>query len=162
MAKEEVARVRSVVEWLISNRVAKSQKGIAQLMGYNHCVLSQVLNGKTPVAEKFVRTLSGLDKRINAEWVLTGVGEMINEPEAPTENKIELPKVLSLSALTNLAEKRIDSSEVVKTIFEMLSEQIAEITLLRTEVEKLRSENEILRQNSYVNVSAAIASTFMP
>ena len=87
---------------------------------------------------------------------------MINEPEAPTENKIELPKVLSLSALTNLAEKRIDSSEVVKTIFEMLSEQIAEITLLRTEVEKLRSENEILRQNSYVNVSAAIASTFMP
>lgn len=157
MAKEEVARVRSVVDWLISNRVAKSQKGIAQLMGYNHCVLSQALNGKTPVAEKFVRTLSGLDERINAEWVLTGVGEMINKPETPSEDKIELPKVLSLSALTNLAEKRIDSSEIVKTIFEMFSEQLAEIESLRSEVDKLRNENEILRTHY---VSAGLTSNF--
>lgn len=157
MAKEEVARVRSVVDWLISNRVAKSQKGIAQLMGYNHCVLSQVLNGKTPVAEKFVRTLSGLDERINAEWVLTGVGEMINKHETPSEDKIELPKVLSLSALTNLAEKRIDSSEIVKTIFEMFSEQLAEIESLRSEVDKLRNENEILRTHY---VSAGLTSNF--
>lgn len=161
MAKEESARVRRVVEWLISNRVAKSQKGIAQLMGYNHCVLSQVLNGKAPVAEKFVRTLCGLDKRINAEWVLTGVGEML-KPGTPQEEKIEMPKFLSLLALTNLAEKRIDSGEVVKTIFEMLSNQMEEITSLRTEVEKLRSENEYLRNNPYGSVSAAIASTFIP
>ena len=156
MAKEETARVRSVVDWLISNRVAKSQKGIAQLMGYNHCVLSQVLNGKVPVAEKFVKTLCGLDKRINVEWVLSGVGKMINQPETPNE-EIELPKVLTLSALTSLAEKRIDSSAVVKTIFEMLSEQMAEITLLRSEVAKLRSENEVLRTHY---TSAGLTSNF--
>lgn len=161
MAKEESARLKSVVNWLISNRVAKSQKGVAQLMGYNHCVLSQVLNGKTPVAEKFVKALCGLDDRINAEWVLTGVGEMVTS-ETPAKEKEELPKFLSLSALTNLAEKRIDSSEVVKTIFEMLSNQMAEITSLRSEVAKLKRENESLKNNPYGNVSAAIASTYIP
>ena len=72
-------------------------------------------------------------------------------------DKIELPKVLSLSALTNLAEKRIDSSEIVKTIFEMFSEQLAEIESLRSEVDKLRNENEILRTHY---VSAGLTSNF--
>lgn len=145
MAKEESARVKSVVGWLIYNRVAKSQKGIAQLMGYNHCVLSQVLNGKASITEKFVRTLSGIDERINADWVLTGEGEMIRTPKAKEETADTFAKALSLSALTNLAEKRIDSGEVVKTIFEMMSEKIEEINFLRLENEKLRSENEKLK-----------------
>lgn len=145
MAKEESARVKSVVGWLIYNRVAKSQKGIAQLMGYNHCVLSQVLNGKASITEKFVRTLSGIDERINADWVLTGEGEMIRTPKAKEETTDTFAKALSLSALTNLAEKRIDSGEVVKTIFEMMSEKIEEINFLRLENEKLRSENEKLK-----------------
>lgn len=145
MAKEESARVKSVVGWLIYNRVAKSQKGIAQLMGYNHCVLSQVLNGKASITEKFVRTLSGIDERINADWVLTGEGEMIRTPKAKEETVDTFAKTLSLSALTNLAEKRIDSGEVVKTIFEMMSEKIEEINFLRLENEKLRSENEKLK-----------------
>ena len=145
MAKEESARVKSVVGWLIYNRVAKSQKGIAQLMGYNHCVLSQVLNGKASVTEKFVRTLSGIDERINAEWVLTGEGEMIRTPKAKEETADTFAKALSLSALTNLAEKKLDYGEVVKEVVNMLSSQIAEIALLRRENERLRSENEHLR-----------------
>ena len=45
----------------------------------------------------------------------------------------------------------------MKTIFEMFSEQLAEIESLRSEVDKLRNENEILRTHY---VSAGLTSNF--
>lgn len=73
----EVQRAKSIVKWLINNRVALTQKGIAQKMGYNHSVLSQVLNGRVPMTEKFMLTLCSLDSRLNYEWLLNGSGEML-------------------------------------------------------------------------------------
>lgn len=73
----EVERAKSIVKWLISNRVALTQKGIAQKMGYNHSVLSQVLNGRVSMTEKFMQTLCSLDSRLNYEWLLNGSGEML-------------------------------------------------------------------------------------
>jgi phage repressor protein C with HTH and peptisase S24 domain len=49
-------------------------------MDYTESSMSQILNGKVPLSEKFIKKLSIMDDDINENWLLTGVGEMLKVP----------------------------------------------------------------------------------
>ncbi|MBR6899735.1 MAG: helix-turn-helix transcriptional regulator [Bacteroidales bacterium] len=75
-------KVRSVVEWFISQGRVGSQRELAQTLGYNPSSFSQILNGRVPLSEKFLTRLSAFEPRLNIEWVKSGRGEMLL-PVAP-------------------------------------------------------------------------------
>lgn len=83
----ELERVKSVVKWLIFKDYANNEGELAEKLGYNNSYLSQILNEKTPLSEKFVDNLASIDNSINVEWILTGEGEMIIENNMKTNGK---------------------------------------------------------------------------
>ena len=50
-------RVRQAMEWLKDNRLFNSNRAIAEKMGYNPSVVSQVITGKSKVTEKEIERL---------------------------------------------------------------------------------------------------------
>ena len=48
------------MEWLKDNRLFNSNRAIAEKMGYNPSVVSQVITGKSKVTERFVKSLCSI------------------------------------------------------------------------------------------------------
>lgn len=71
-------RVRTVVNWLIFRDIANNDRELAEMLGYTKASFSQIVNGKVPLSDKFVRKLCSLDN-ISEEWVKSGEGEMFKE-----------------------------------------------------------------------------------
>ncbi len=86
--KSRCERARKIVQWLISNGYANNQKCLAQLLGYNHAALSQILNGKVPMSSKFMNTLCSKNPILNRQWLETGEGEMF-KPESEERDEIK-------------------------------------------------------------------------
>lgn len=77
MERTENKRIKQIVCWLISQGIVESQADLGSKLGIdNKSYLSQIVNGKT-YSRDFVNKLSEFDKRINAEWIETGEGEML-------------------------------------------------------------------------------------
>ncbi|MCF2709964.1 LexA family transcriptional regulator [Bacteroides pyogenes] len=75
----DIERVIKVVDWLIFEKIVKSRKDLALKMGYTESSMSQILNQKVPLSERFIKKLSILDDRINIDWVMGGDGDMLQE-----------------------------------------------------------------------------------
>ena len=76
----ELSRVKKITKWLVFNDFAENDTDLAKKLGYTKSFLSQILNGKTPISEKFIKSLCDADPNINKVWILTGEGNMlINE-----------------------------------------------------------------------------------
>lgn len=73
---DTAARLRKVINWLIFQEVAENEKALAELLGYTKSSFSQIVNGKVPLSDKFVKALCGLDENINGVWIKTGKGEL--------------------------------------------------------------------------------------
>ena len=84
----KLQRVKNVVDWLIYKEKIKSRKELADKMGYTESSISQIINGKVTLSDRFIKKLSILDEAINQDWILTGNGEMLNWPD-----NLEKPKV---------------------------------------------------------------------
>jgi transcriptional regulator with XRE-family HTH domain len=74
---DTLQRLRRVINWLIFQEIADSDKDLADRLGYTKSSFSQILNGKVPLSEKFVKKLCSLDENINGVWILEGDGEML-------------------------------------------------------------------------------------
>lgn len=74
-----VNRIKDVLEWLKSSSLFRSNREIAERMGYNPSMVSQVITGRSSVTQKFVRSLSSVCPRINYAWIWTGEGDMLRE-----------------------------------------------------------------------------------
>ena len=72
-------RIRQAMEWLKDNRLFASNRAIAERMGYNPSVVSQVITGKSNVSERFVKSLCGVCPTLNFGWIWSGEGEMLLE-----------------------------------------------------------------------------------
>jgi len=75
-------RVRQAMEWLKDNRLFNSNRAIAEKMGYNPSVVSQVITGKSNVSERFVKSLCSIYPLLSFEWIWSGNGNMIQETAA--------------------------------------------------------------------------------
>lgn len=86
MTKNE--RVKKVILWLISERIADSQREIADKIGYNSASVSHIVSGLKPVSEKFVRNLCTLSSKINPDYLLSGDPEMLRDPYKLVEDYV--------------------------------------------------------------------------
>lgn len=72
-------RLRKAINWLIFQDVAVNERALAELLGYTKSSFSQIVNGKVPLSDKFVKALCSLDDNINEVWIKTGEGQLFKK-----------------------------------------------------------------------------------
>lgn len=93
-------RIRKTINWLIFKEIGVSEKDIAEKLGYTKSSFSQIVNGKVPLSDKFIKKISSLDENINFDWVLSGEGNMFktNDNNMTNQNEPESVYLLPVSA----------------------------------------------------------------
>lgn len=110
-------RVQQVFNWFKFNGIAKNNKDIAKKLEMDENYISTIVNGKTPVSDKFLRKLCGLSENLNFDWIKTGEGNMLYKPDdfiytsPEAADKKNLAKALevieNLTAQLNEKDKQI-------------------------------------------------------
>lgn len=121
-------RLKKVINWLIYQEVAESETALAKMLGYQKSSFSQIVNGKVPLSEKFVKRLCSLDENINEVWISKGEGEMLKTISADSlngQNDITTPRsvwavIEAQSASLSARDKQIDE------LISLLKSQILE------------------------------------
>ena len=126
---EKEKRIKKAINWLIFQEVAENERALADLMGYTKSSFSQIVNGKVPLSEKFVKKLCRLDENINEVWLMTGEGDMLLSSTPISEETITVPlsvwRVLQQQAEgLSVRDRQVD----------------ALIDLLRSELEQIKKE----------------------
>ena len=75
----EIQRIKKVINWLIFNEHASSEKEIAEKLGYTKSSFSQIINGKVPLSQKFIDKLIAIDFNLSKVWLSSGEGSMLND-----------------------------------------------------------------------------------
>ncbi len=88
---EITQRIRKAINWLIFQDVAESEKEIADRLGYTKSSFSQIVNGKVPLSEKFVRKLCSLDENINDVWITNGEGSLLKTDNPNGIDTVTIP-----------------------------------------------------------------------
>lgn len=93
-------RVIEVIFKLKKLGAIKKQDDIAEKTGYNKSSISEILNGKVPLSDKFIQIFAA-KYNVNEIWIYTGEGEVFNnsKPSEPDENpksSDELVKTLEI------------------------------------------------------------------
>lgn len=116
-------RLKKVINWLIFKDVAENERALAELLGYTKSSFSQIVTGKVPVSEKFMKKICALDENINFVWFQTGEGEMFISDNLNSEVSIsdDVWKVIKQQAESlSVRDRQIDE------LMAMLKEQIQE------------------------------------
>ncbi len=124
---EITQRIRKAINWLIFQDVAESEKEIADRLGYTKSSFSQIVNGKVPLSEKFVKKLCSLDENINDVWITNGEGSLLKTDTPNSIGCVTVPAEVwtVIQAQTNSLAAR--------------DRQVDElINLLRNEIETLK------------------------
>ena len=120
---QDFERAQRIISWLIFERKVNNRRELADIIGYKESYLSQMLNGKVPLSEKFLAMLNDLDNRVNVEWIKSGQGEILVEP-------VNVSGVLINGDNTNSPiDNRhyySDSPDVLRAQIDMLDERIKE------------------------------------
>ncbi|WP_290534683.1 helix-turn-helix transcriptional regulator [Alistipes sp.] len=120
----DIQRIKKVINWLIFQEVAESEKQLADLLGYTKSSFSQIVNGKVPLSEKFVKKLCGLDENINEVWVLKGEGSMFkNNPNGL--QMVEIPRE-AWSVIQTQAESLSARDRQIDELVGLLKDQLRE------------------------------------
>lgn len=88
---EITQRIRKAINWLIFQDVAESEKEIADRLGYTKSSFSQIVNGKVPLSEKFVKKLCSLDENINDVWITNGEGSLLKTDTPNSTGCVTVP-----------------------------------------------------------------------
>lgn len=76
---DATARLKRAINWLIFNEIAENERALADLLGYTKSSFSQIVNGKVPLSDKFLKSLCSLDDNINEVWIKTGEGNLFKK-----------------------------------------------------------------------------------
>lgn len=137
----DIQRIKKVINWLVFQEVAENDRALSELLGYTKSSFSQIINGRVPISDKFVKKLCSLDENINEVWVLREEGTMFKNIPNGLQT-VEIPQ---------------DAWTVIKLQSESLAardRQIDELVgLLREQV----SENKKIVAQTKDNASAAVA-----
>lgn len=90
----DVQRVRKAINWLLFKGAAENDRELSETLGYTKSSFSQIVNGRVPLSEKFVRKLCRLDENINEVWIMTGEGCMFKttpENYPNSKNGVAIP-----------------------------------------------------------------------
>lgn len=81
----DLQRVKETINWLIFMEFAENERAIAEKLGYTKSSFSQIMNGKVPLSDKFIKKLCSADENINEVWITDGVGEMLKTAVASSD-----------------------------------------------------------------------------
>ena len=84
--EEATKRVKKIINWLIFKELAENEKNLAEKLGYTNSSFSQLVNGRVPLSDKFVKALCSLDDNINFIWVKSGEGKMFLDNKSFTQS----------------------------------------------------------------------------
>lgn len=134
-----VNRIKDVLEWLKSSSLFRSNREIAERMGYNPSMVSQVITGRSSVTQKFVRSLSSVCPRINYDWIWTGEGDMLREVLSsgalPADRLSELDRFSFI--MSEMAQLMKNFSSVVCPLERRVAEQNNTIDQLRLRLDRM-------------------------
>lgn len=85
----KIERVIKVVDLLIFEKKVSSRRELADKLGYTESSMSQILNGKVSLSDKFIKKLSIFEESINEVWLMTGEGSMLLDSKASEKEKPE-------------------------------------------------------------------------
>lgn len=131
---ETTRRVKKVINWLIYQEFAESETALAKLLGYQKSSFSQLVNGKVPLSEKFVKKLCSLDENINDVWILSGEGNMLK------------------TASDNSLNGQNDSVSIPRSVWAVIEAQAASLTARDRQIDDLISllKNQIAEKEKTV------------
>lgn len=119
-----IQRLRKAINWLIFIEFAENERDLAEKLGYTKSSFSQIVNGKVPLADKFVKKLCSADENINDVWITEGKGEMFKS--APQEiYTVSIPGD-AWEVIKAQAESLKSKDRQLDELMEMLKQQIAE------------------------------------
>ena len=124
----EIQRIRKAINWLLFKGVAENDRELAEKLDYTKSSFSQIVNGRVPLSEKFVKKLCRLDKNINEVWILTGDGEMFKsekESNLNSENVVTIQKDV-WNVLQQQAASLASKDKQIDELMSLLKEQIAD------------------------------------
>lgn len=135
-----------LVETLMRSGKAKNYTAIAKLMDQPLQVVSKLMNGDRVVTIEQASALSK-NARVNADWLLTGVGEMFKKDveliEPADDVLLEISRAMSRYELQGaLAEKLIMAFTELKKENSALKDEVSSLK------EKIIKMLEAIRENS--------------
>ena len=135
-------RVRQAMEWLKDNKLFNSNRAIAEKMGYNPSVVSQVITGKSNVSERFVKSLCGVYPPLSFEWIWSGEGRMIKETAPRQQEPVPEPPQMDRFSyiLADMAEIIKNMTAFMGPMNNRLERMEKRIDEQAKEIERLRSE----------------------
>ena len=138
---EAQKRVKKGVNWLIFKEIADSERALADALGYTKSSFSQIMTGRVPISEKFLKKLCALDENINFVWVQTGEGDMFIKDNLNSE--VSVPKD-AWDIIRKQAESLSARDRQIDELMGLLKEQIQE------------SKKMLARQEDNANSAAAV------
>lgn len=123
----DLQRVKKAINWLVFIGFAENERDIAEKLGYKKASLSQILNGHSPLSEKFVKNLCSADENLNEVWILKGVGDMFLNHESASSpvEMVSIPKDV-WDVIKGQADSLKSRDKQVDELMSMLKEQITE------------------------------------
>ena len=122
----DLERVIKVVDWLIFEKVVKSRRELAEVLGYTESSMSQILNGKVTLSERFIKKLSTIDDRINEDWIRHESGNMLKTTQVITNESGVLINGDNTNSPIDNRHYYSDSPDVLRAQIEILDERIKE------------------------------------
>lgn len=120
----DLQRIKKVINWLIFQGIAGNDRELSEILGYTKSSFSQIVNGRVPLSDKFVRKLCALDSNINEVWVSEGTGTMFKD-NPNSENGITIP-----GSAWNVIQQQTESlaarDRQIDELIGMLKDQIQE------------------------------------
>ena len=122
----DLERVIKIVDWLIFEKVVKSRRELAEVLGYTESSMSQILNGKVTLSERFIKKLSTIDDRINEDWIRHESGNMLKTTQVITNESGVLINGDNTNSPIDNRHYYSDSPDVLRAQIEILDERIKE------------------------------------
>ena len=146
--KERTKRINQSYRWLIWLERIEGKNDFANILGLQRSNVTNILNGKSDASDKFCGIiLSSFPGIFNRDWLLDGVGNMLNTdegiPASSTSPVSEPDTQLQRQSIIDLYAGLIKESEAFRR---EIKDELTEVRNLRAE---LQQERENFREATY-------------
>ena len=130
---EQAKRIKKAINWLIYQEIAENERDLSERLGYTKSSFSQIVNGKVPLSEKFVRKLCSLDENLNSVWILTGEGDMFHSGCMNGENTGDGNNIVG----DNNNWNNVNTDETLSRALNEISEQRKLVAKAQEQIDRL-------------------------